>query len=57
MTTISEATRYRIARWAGLIALAGLLAIATLPSKPRDASGDAATLETVPVLEKSTWHG
>lgn len=62
MTTISKAAISksagdRVARWVSLMALAGLLAMASLPGAP-DASDDAAsTLTTTPLEESTTWHG
>lgn len=50
---LSAKTRDRIARWISLLALAALLAMATLPASPshRDVAADTSTHWS------ETWHG
>ncbi|HWA50059.1 MAG TPA: hypothetical protein VG742_17440 [Dongiaceae bacterium] len=54
---ISRRTKGRLVRWVGLLALAGLLAMATLPSSHRDAGNGLGVDHITADQGVSTWHG
>jgi hypothetical protein len=51
----SRRTNGRFTRWVGLLALAGLLTVATLPCGPRQ--GDDGVEHITADQGVSTWHG
>lgn len=54
---IDRSTRNKLAKWVSLLALAGLLAIATLPSHPGQHAA-AGELGSVRVEQgDAAWHG
>lgn len=52
---VSKRTKACLARWVGLLALAGLLAMATLPGSHRPSDDDVAHITADQGV--STWHG
>lgn len=54
---MSRRTKGRVVRWVGLLALAGLLAMATLPSSHRSAGKRLGVDHITAVQGVSTWHG
>jgi hypothetical protein len=54
---MSRRTKGRVVRWVGLLALAGLLAMATLPSSHREAGNGLGVPNITADQGVSTWHG
>ena len=54
---MSRRTKGRVVRWVGLLALAGLLAMATLPSSHRSAGNGLGVDHITADQGVSTWHG
>lgn len=54
---MSRRTKARVVRWVGLLALAGLLAMATLPSSHRGSGNGLGVPHITADQGVSTWHG
>jgi hypothetical protein len=54
---MARRTKGRVVRWIGLLALAGLLAMATLPSSHREAGNGLGVPHITADQGVSTWHG
>lgn len=55
--SMSRRTKGLLVRWVGLLALAGLLAMATLPSSHRDTGKELGVPHITADQGAWTWHG